>query len=323
MIPEETRDNIKVLVIDDSELELKLYFNGLTKHFDMFFAPSATEAWDLINRAPLPDCIILDIMMPKEDGLQLCTRLKENQFTKDIPIIFISALTGPTVKSQAFELGGADFVTKPPMITELVARIKRHVALYKRTKRLESLIFIDPLTHLPNTAKFHEVLAKEWARCARYWHHMSLLLIEIDDLDSIKNEHGEQAHDSVMASVADSLSGVGSRPGDLLASLENDVFALLLPDCSHSGGLQKAKQIIAMFDPSRTTNTSLVPKLTCTIGLAVAAPAGGGQPEALYKAADDLLFEAQQRGRGRIYETNHVIGLDEATQNNENPETDS
>ena len=315
MITEEPNDNIKVLVIDDSELELKLYFNGLTKHFDMSFAPSAKEGWDLLNRAPLPDCIILDIMMPNEDGLQLCSRLKENQFTKDIPIIFISALTGPTIKSQAFELGGSDFVTKPPMITELVARIKRHVALYKRTKKLESLIFIDPLTHLPNTAKFHEVLSKEWSRCARYWHHMSLLLIEIDDLEKIKDDHGDEAYDSVVASVADSLSNVGSRPGDLLATLDNDVFALLLPDCSHTGALQKAKQIIAMFDPSRTTNTTFVPRLTCTIGLSVAAPAGGGSPEMLYKAADDLLFEAQQRGRGRIYEANKVIGFEESAQN--------
>lgn len=308
----------KVLVIDDSELELKLYFNGLTKHFDMSFAPSANEAWDLLNRAPLPDCIILDIMMPNEDGLHLCSRLKENQFTQDIPIVFISSLTGPTIKSQAFELGGADFVTKPPMITELVARIKRHVGLYQKTKRLESLIFIDPLTHLPNSSKFHEVLNKEWARCSRYWHQMSLLLVEIDDLSKIMHEYGDDVYNSTVASVAESLNGVGSRPGDLLASLENSVFAILLPDCSHSGALQKAEQIIRIFDPTRLNN-STAPRLTCTIGLAVAAPAGGGNAEQLYKAADDLLFEAQQRGRGRIYETNQVIGLENEKQEKNKP----
>ncbi len=109
--------------------------------------------------------------MPSEDGLQLCNRIKETQFIQDVPIMFVSSLTDPSVKARAFELGGADFITKPPVIAELIARLRRHIALYRKTKKLESLIFIEPLTHLPNAARFQEVLGIEWARSARYWHH--------------------------------------------------------------------------------------------------------------------------------------------------------
>jgi len=303
--------NTRVLVIDDSEVELKLYFNSLTKQFDVSFTGSANEAWDMINRAPLPDCIILDITLPNEDAQQLCERLKENLFTQDIPIIFMSSLSGPTIKSQAFALGGSDFMTKPPMITELVARIQRHVAVYRKTKKLESLIFIDPLTHLPNKAKFQEVLKNEWARCARYWHHMTLLLIEFDDMFSAKSVHGQSSYDVVTSQVADLLSTVGSRPGDLLASMGNSVFALLLPDCSHAGGLQKAKKIKHMFNPN-SDEQSMPYTLQCTISLGVAAPAGEGSAMQLYELVENLLFESHQHGRGKIYEASSIIGVNAA-----------
>lgn len=308
----ETEAPYRVMVVDDNEIELKLYASGLAKHFTMVLSKTAKEAWDLLNRAPLPDAIILDIMMPNEDGLALCDRIKENQFTRDIPIIFISALTGPTIKSQAFEIGGADFVTKPPMLPELVARIKRHVAVYRKTKRLESLIYIDPLTHLPNASKFREVLKQEWSRCARYWHHLSLLLVRIDNMDEYKVLHGKDEYYRLTASIADDLCSVGGRPGDLFASLGNDIFALLLSDCSTEGANIKAKQIMEKFaNSSSAINQKLnASNISCTIGLAIAAPAGGGKPELLFQTADDLLFEALQQGTGKIYEASDIIGVD-------------
>ena len=303
----------RVMVVDDNDIELKLYANGLAQHFTMVFAKSSKQAWDLLNCAPLPDAIILDIMMPNEDGLALCDRIKENQFTKDIPIIFISALTGPTIKSQAFEIGGADFVTKPPMVAELVARINRHVKVYRKTKRLESLIFIDPLTHLPNASKFREVLKQEWSRCARYWHHLSLLLLRMDNMGQYKIDHGKEKYYNLTASIASGLSDIGGRPGDMFASLGNDTFALLLSDCSSDGALLKADEIMKRFkSPNFVVKEHLNARhVTCTIAISVAAPAGGGDSSQLFEQADDLLFEANQLGNGKIYRKDEILGVDE------------
>lgn len=308
----DTQTPYRVMVVDDSEMELKLYASGLAKHFTMIFAKSSSQAWDLLNRAPLPDAIILDIMMPNEDGLAICDRIKENQYTRDIPVIFISALTGPSIKAQAFEIGGADFVTKPPMVTELVARINRHIAVYRKTKRLESLIYIDPLTHLPNASKFREVLSQEWSRCARYWHHLSLLLIRIDNMEQFKEDYGKDEYYSLTASIADSLSNIGARPGDLFASLGNDVFGLLLSDCSIEGANIKGNQILDLFkNPNFVVNQQLrTMQVGCTIGMAVAAPAGGGRAEDLFQQADDLLFESHQRGIGKVYRADDILGVD-------------
>lgn len=299
----------RVLVIDDNEVELKLYLKGLGQDFDVSFSPNAREAWELLNSTPLPDAIILDIMLPNEDGIQLCNRIKETQFMQDVPIIFVSLPTGPDIKSQAFEIGGADFVSKPPVMAELVARLKRHMAIYRKTKKLESLIFIDPLTHLPNASKFQEVLNVEWARCARYWHHLTLLMINIENLENIKESEGNDKYFSTIAAVAEGLASAGNRPGDLVATLSNDKFAILLSDCGHEGASLKAKQIMAKFENGELASTNS--RLSSTIGYAVSAPAGGGSPDALFRSVDNIMYESQQRGKGKIYPVNGIIGVDE------------
>lgn len=301
----------RVMVVDDNEIELKLYANGLQKHFTMVFAKTSEQAWDMLENAPLPDAILLDIIMPNEDGLALCDRIKENQFTRDIPIIFLSALSGNTIKSQAFEIGGADFVSKPADILELVARIKRHISVYMKTKRLESLIFVDPLTHLPNASKFREVLKQEWSRCARYWHHMSLLLIRLENMEQIKIAHSKDEYYSLTASIADDFRSIGCRPGDILASMGNNLFALLLSDCSTKGADIKAEEILSRFNhPDFVTKQQKhTQDVTCTIGIAVAAPAGGGEAEQLFQMADDLLFESLQKGIGKVYKNEKILGV--------------
>lgn len=303
------KTNYRLLVIEDSKIELKVYLNGLGKEFDVSFSVDACTAWELLHSAPLPDAIILDIMMPNEDGLQLCNRIKETQFIQDVPIIFVSSVTEPSLKAQAFELGGADFITKPPVMTELIARLRRHIAVYHKTKKLESLIFIDPLTHLPNTARFQEVLFIEWARSARYWHHLTLLMIRVDNLDTIRKIAGDDKYFAVIAGVANGLACAGNRPGDLVATLSNDTFAVLLADCGHEGATHKANQIMSQFDNGELALSGT--PLRCTISYAVAAPAGGGSPELMLQAVNNVMLESQQKGIGKIYAVSGIIGVTE------------
>lgn len=307
----------RIMVVDNNEIDRKFYTNELAKHFTVVLVHSSKEAWDLLNRAPIPDAIILDTLTCEDDGLTFCDRVKDNQFTRDIPVVFVSAMNNPSAKSQAFEIGGADFLSKPLVLPELVARIKRHVSIYRKTKRLEALIYIDPLTHLPNASKFKDVLNQEWSRCARYWHHLSLLLIRIDNMAQFKAQYGKDEYYALTASIADDMCSIGGRPGDLLASLGNDVFGLLLSDCSNNGAAIKANEIMQRFEkPHFAVNQQDDSnKITCTIGVAVAAPAGGGQAENLYQIADDLLFNAEQQGTGKIYTNENILGI-----NNLNPD---
>ncbi|MFC4698564.1 response regulator [Glaciecola siphonariae] len=302
----------RIMIVDDSASELTIYANSLAANFAVTVADSADKAWELLNRSPLPDAIVLDIMLSDIDGIALCDRIKETRYFSDIPIIFLSALDEPNIKSQAFELGAADFVSKPPVMSELTARLNRHIAQYHKTKRLESLIFIDPLTHLPNEVKFHEVLKQEWSRCARYWHHLSLLMIRVHGLERVKEHFGVDEYYAVTASIADDLCSVGARPGDLFASIGDNTFALLLSDCSTEGALLKAKQISERFEhPHFMVNHETSAKhLYCSIAYTVAAPAGGSSVNEIMKTTEDLLLSETTPERTMIHGHTNLLGIE-------------
>ncbi|TAG43730.1 MAG: DNA-binding response regulator [Oscillatoriales cyanobacterium] len=74
-----------------------------------------------------PDIVLLDIMMPEMDGYEVCQHLKDSEVTKDIPVIFISAINDVMDKVKAFAVGGVDFITKPFQVEEVLARIETHL----------------------------------------------------------------------------------------------------------------------------------------------------------------------------------------------------
>jgi signal transduction histidine kinase len=84
-----------------------------------------------------PDLILLDILMPDMDGFETCKRLKAHESTKNIPVIFMTALTGVEDKIKGFELGGVDYITKPIQHEEVLARVKTHLQIETQKKQLE------------------------------------------------------------------------------------------------------------------------------------------------------------------------------------------
>lgn len=125
-----------ILVIDDTRTNLHLLTEILTQAgYAVRPVPDGKLALASIQAA-LPDLILLDIMMPNLSGYDLCKRLKANEDTHDIPIIFISALDEIFDKIKAFEIGGVDYITKPFQPEEVLARIKTHLTLRNLQKTL-------------------------------------------------------------------------------------------------------------------------------------------------------------------------------------------
>jgi signal transduction histidine kinase len=91
-------------------------------------------------RAQPPDLILLDVRMPEMDGFEVCRRLKRDDRTRNVPIIFVSALQDVQDRVRGFELGGVDFISKPFQEPEILARVRNHVALHKMTAHLEDLV---------------------------------------------------------------------------------------------------------------------------------------------------------------------------------------
>ena len=132
-----------VLIVDDALENLRLLSTLLADQgFEVRAVTNGRQALQAVGHNP-PDLILLDITMPEMDGLEVCRRLRATEASKDLPVIFLTALTDPADKVRAFETGGVDYITKPFQFEEVVARVKTHVAL-RRAQRTMT----ESYTHL-------------------------------------------------------------------------------------------------------------------------------------------------------------------------------
>ncbi|MFM9263698.1 response regulator [Tychonema sp. BBK16] len=118
-----------ILVVDDTLENLHLLSGILSKKgYQVRPVPNGKLALSAAQRIP-PDLVLLDIMMPEMDGYEVCQQLKADEATKDIPVIFISAINDVMDKVKAFAVGGVDFITKPFQVEEVLARIETHLKI--------------------------------------------------------------------------------------------------------------------------------------------------------------------------------------------------
>ncbi len=126
-----------ILVVDDTRDNLRLLSNMLTEHGHKVRPVSGGRRAISSVQSRLPDLILLDIMMPDMDGYAVCDALKADEQTRDIPVIFISALNETVDKVKAFSAGGVDFITKPFQSEEVLARVDTHLTLRKLQQQLQ------------------------------------------------------------------------------------------------------------------------------------------------------------------------------------------
>jgi len=118
-----------VLVVDDTLANLKVLTSLLENAgYKVRGAPNGKSALMICEKRP-PELVLLDIRMPEMDGYEVCRRLQAEKKTKDIPVIFISALDAPDDKVKGFEAGGVDYLTKPFQQNEVLARVRTHIQL--------------------------------------------------------------------------------------------------------------------------------------------------------------------------------------------------
>ncbi len=125
-----------ILIVDDTPANLRLLAGMLGEQgYKVRPAPNGKLALMAARAAP-PDLILLDINMPGMNGYEVCAALKDDPLTRDIPVIFISALDQTEDKVKAFTLGGVDYVAKPFQVEEVLARVRTHLALYVLQRQL-------------------------------------------------------------------------------------------------------------------------------------------------------------------------------------------
>jgi len=129
----------KILIVDDVPKNIELAANILqTKNYNITFAKSGSIALEKVKSIDF-DLILLDVMMPEMDGFEVCKILKEDDATKDIPVIFLTARSETENVVKGFELGAVDYVTKPFQTEELLARVKTHVDIREKLEEKKAI----------------------------------------------------------------------------------------------------------------------------------------------------------------------------------------
>jgi putative two-component system response regulator len=149
-----------VLVIDDSPQNLSLMDELLGEDYNVKVAPSGARGLRIARNQPIPDLILLDVMMPEMDGYETCRQLKADPVTRDIPVIFLTAKTQMADEQLGFSVGAVDYITKPISPPIVLARVRTHLML-----RAAAIFLEDKNAYLENEVnrRTEEVVAIEEA----------------------------------------------------------------------------------------------------------------------------------------------------------------
>ncbi|MEO6324306.1 MAG: diguanylate cyclase [Thermoanaerobaculia bacterium] len=310
MSTEAARKRHRLLLVDDQPGNVQLLAEVLAEGFELHGATSGPRALELAARERI-DLVLLDVMMPGMDGFEVCRRLKADERTRGIPVIFVTSLGEVQDETAGFEAGGVDYITKPISPPVVRARVRTHIALKEARDRLEELALVDGLTGVANRRRFEECLESEWRRAQRNRHWLSLALLDIDHFKGFNDRYGHAQGDECLRAVAQALATVCRRPSDLFARYGGEEFALVLPETAAEGaqaalllGIGRVAELAIAHDSS-----SCDAKVSVSLGAVSLIPAEGDDPKACLERVDRLLYDAKRDGRRHGLHQDLVTGI--------------
>ena len=292
----------RVLVVDDVPDNIKLLTYELTEEgHEVLVAHDGPQALAQAD-AERPDVILLDIMMPGLDGIEVCRRLKANPELREIAVIMVSARGEEVDVIAGLDAGAQDYVTKPFHLPIVLARVRAagrtKTALDHRIEQNRALMdvaTIDPLTSARNRRYLESALAAAVSFSVRQGLPLSVVMLDVDEFKSYNDTFGHPAGDEVLRILARLLQ-CDLREHDVVARYGGEEFAVVLPATDGKAGrmiAERLRAVIAAHDwPFR--------RVTASLGVATMLPDERIEPAGLVQAADSALYESKRRGRNRV-----------------------
>ncbi len=297
----------RLLIVDDQPINIQTLYKVFAADCQVQMATSGAKALALCREDP-PDLVLLDVVMPGMDGHEVCARLKADDATRDIPVIFVTAHNDVSEETKGLELGAADFIAKPISPPVVWARVRTQLKLKAQADQLREMVFIDAMTGVFNRRCFNDRLVAEWGGAARSGAPLSLLMLDVDFFKRFNDHYGHQKGDDCLIRVAGALKCGLFRPVDMLARYGGEEFACILPGTDLAGAMLVANRLGEQVRSLRIEHamSDVERFVTISIGVASAISHDGG-PEAVLGLADAQLYRAKQSGRGRACGELHGI----------------
>ena len=294
----------RLLIVDDQSANIRVMAEALQGSYELYFATSGAKALEIVANHDI-ELVLLDVVMPEMNGFEVCRRIKSDERTMSIPIIFVTAREEAADEERGFDAGGVDYITKPINPSIVRARVRTHLELKRARDLLERLASIDGLTGIANRRQFDAFVDQEWRRATRTNSWFSLALIDVDEFKKYNDTYGHARGDECLRSIARAMLSVARRPSDLVARYGGEEFALVLPD---TDSVAMPLVIGSLLDSVRALGIeSCGGIVTISAGAVTTIPARESTPSSVIEAADRLLYEAKRGGR------NHALHADLST----------
>ena len=306
-----------ILVVDDEPdnfdvIEALLSDQDYQLHY-------AANGQDAINSLEIyqPDVILLDVMMPGIDGIEVCRQIKAMPSWEAVPIIMVTSLTAKTDIARCLNAGADDFISKPVNRLELGARVRSMLRIHQqyqqlatfnnqleatvkqRTAQLQTMIFQDALTTLPSRTfllqKLTKILQAEKSSFA-------VIYLDCDQFKLINGSFGYVVGNQLLVAIAERLQH-HLRPGDMLARMGEDEFCFLLTEGEIPQEQVFAYTLAFIEEISQSFNTPFVVAdceifMTACLGVALGSSSNYQQPEEPLQDADTAMYKAKLHGKG-------------------------
>lgn len=304
-------DSARILVVEDDPVTQRILLEILNN--TGYTVETATDGVQAIERfhTVTPDLLILDVVMPRMNGLEVCRIVKASVDTF-IPIILVTAQGDVEAKVAGLKLGADDYLIKPFHPLELQARVASMLRIkslqdkiLQKRRELEALSITDPLTGLLNHRAMQTRLREEFVRARRYNEPLSVIMIDVDYFKNINDALGHLYGDKILGTLSQILTR-SIREIDSAARYGGDEFMLILPQTHFSGALAVADRIWRAVNAEKLPAKITTSALGVSVGIAFYPNKSITCSEDLVELADQALYQAKSEGRNRICIHQHL-----------------
>lgn len=290
-----------ILLVDDTRTNLEILAACLQQNYHLKVARNGIRCLELAEKDPIPDLILLDVIMPDMDGYEVCRQLKANSLTQHIPIIFVTGKDSDDDEEYGLQLGAVDYITKPIRPAIVTARVSTQIILKQQSDALRTMALHDQLTGLFNRHFLIESATNKISRLSRHGGKLSIMMIDIDHFKLVNDQFGHQSGDIVLQAVAHVLADC-NRKEDVVARFGGEEFVILLDHCSLDDTQEKAEQLRLKIDQLNPEQIHV----TASFGIAELQP-DGEEFDHLLARADEAVYLAKEKGRNCIVKANKEL----------------
>lgn len=289
----------KILVVDDNKNNIRLLADILEDAgYTVYTAENSLTVPEMAFNLK-PDAILLDVMMPKMDGFQVCELLKRDSETRDIPVLMVTAKTDTNDLHKAFELGAFDYVKKPIDEIEILARLKSALNIKQHQDMLKAMASKDGLTGLYNHALLLELLQKELLKQERQNGNVAFVMMDIDYFKKINDTYGHTSGDIVLKELAAIISNQ-VRTSDIVGRYGGEEFSIILTDIILEDVISLCERIRSEVEHYDFLIHDNMIHATISIGIFLKGCRENCTTGEIVRRADEALYAAKNSGRNRV-----------------------